>query len=334
VTANEDSYPDLYWAIRGGGGSTFGVVTSAIIAVHPKMPVTTLTYSISNRDPKTNATFWAGVREFYKTFISNADTGQYVVYRLGCSLPGQPWNCTLTLLPHWANNMTTAQLKAHTAPYFAKLEALNITVNNPVWLEFPSIVAARDYSFREGQTAGSMAGLTHTASRLFPRKNWEDPALFNSTFAAIKYTMEVTSGHMQAFNIKAAKHPALNQTNAAHPAWRDTINFAMLGNAWGIENATTQTIAMNSKELVEWMQPWRDASPGAGSYLNEGDINEPDFQQAFYGDNYAHLYALKQKYDPTGTFYAVTAVGSEDWYTTDQIPYYPTTNGRLCRKKK
>jgi hypothetical protein len=23
VTANEDSYPDLYWALRGGGGSKF-----------------------------------------------------------------------------------------------------------------------------------------------------------------------------------------------------------------------------------------------------------------------------------------------------------------------
>ena len=100
-----------------------------------------------------------------------------------------------------------------------------------------------------------------------------------------------------------------------------------------LDDRVNQLVTHN-KQLVDWMQPWRDASPGAGSYLNEGDINEPDFQKAFYGDNYDQLYALKQKYDPTGTFYAITAVGSEDWYTTDQIPYYPTTNGRLCRKKK
>ena len=44
----------------------------------------------------------------------------------------------------------------------------------------------------------------------------------------------------------------------------------------------------------------RDA--GAGSYLNEGDINEPAFQQAFYGDKYERLYKIKQTYDPTGRF--------------------------------
>lgn len=25
VTTNEDSYPDLYWALRGGGGSMFSI---------------------------------------------------------------------------------------------------------------------------------------------------------------------------------------------------------------------------------------------------------------------------------------------------------------------
>ena len=53
---------------------------------------------------------------------------------------------------------------------------------------------------------------------------------------------------------------------------------------------------------------------------------------AFYGDSkYPRLYALKNKLDPYGLFYAPTAVGSEDWYVTDQIEWLPTQNGRLCR---
>jgi hypothetical protein len=80
------------------------------------------------------------------------------------------------------------------------------------------------------------------------------------------------------------------------------------------------------------MVKWRAVSPGAGAYFSEADINEPNFQQAFYGSYYPQLYALKQQLDPYGLFYARTAVGSEDWYVTEQIPYLPTQNGRLCRK--
>jgi hypothetical protein len=34
VTANEDQHPDLFWAVRGGGGN-FGVITSFVFKLHP-----------------------------------------------------------------------------------------------------------------------------------------------------------------------------------------------------------------------------------------------------------------------------------------------------------
>ena len=195
VTANADSNSDLYWAIRGGGGSTFGVVTSAVIAAYPRIPVATLTYSLTNRSPNTTDAFWAAIRAFFETHISNADAGQYVIYRLACNSPAQSWNCTLSLIPHWANNATVAELQAHMAPFFAKVNALGVPIVNPVWAQHASVLAAWSSFFGgEGQAAGSVAGTTHTATRLFPRRNFADPALFNTTFATIRQTMETGNG--------------------------------------------------------------------------------------------------------------------------------------------
>jgi len=40
VTANLFSNPDLFWALRGGGGPSFGILTSVTYKTHPAEPVT------------------------------------------------------------------------------------------------------------------------------------------------------------------------------------------------------------------------------------------------------------------------------------------------------
>lgn len=66
-----------------------------------------------------------------------------------------------------------------------------------------------------------------------------------------------------------------------------------------------------------------DLTPGGGAYLNEGNFRQPDFQDAFYGENFDALLAIKDKYDPDGLLYGLTAVGSERWASKP--------DGRLCR---
>lgn len=62
------------------------------------------------------------------------------------------------------------------------------------------------------------------------------------------------------------------------------------------------------------------------AYLNEADFQLPNFQDTLYGDNYLKLPSIKHKYDPTGLFYARTAVGSEGWMEQ--------SDGRLCKVAK
>jgi FAD/FMN-containing dehydrogenase len=59
------------------------------------------------------------------------------------------------------------------------------------------------------------------------------------------------------------------------------------------------------------MQSLRDATPDAGSYVNETDYFEPDWQHAFWGDNYPKLLAIKRAYDPRGLLLCHHCVGSE-----------------------
>jgi hypothetical protein len=53
--------------------------------------------------------------------------------------------------------------------------------------------------------------------------------------------------------------------------------------------------------------------PRAASYVWETDYFEPNWQDSFWGDNYARLKRVKQKYDPDGLFFLHHGVGSEDW---------------------
>ena len=64
VTANADEHPDLFWALRGGGGN-FGVVTSFLFRLHHVETVIG------------GPTFWpldqaAEVMRWYRTFITEA----------------------------------------------------------------------------------------------------------------------------------------------------------------------------------------------------------------------------------------------------------------------
>jgi len=114
--------------------------------------------------------------------------------------------------------------------------------------------------------------------------------------------------------------------NAVLANWRDTIVHFYVVHQWNWTIPWADNVAVET-EITESVVPMLEAvSPGSGAYMNEADPHQPDFQQVFYGSNYAKLRALKKKYDPNDLFYATTAVGSEAWAVQ--------SNGGLCRTGK
>ncbi|ORX99202.1 hypothetical protein BCR34DRAFT_495535, partial [Clohesyomyces aquaticus] len=339
--ADMEENTDLFWAIRGGGGSTFGVVTSYVLKAYPTMPVSAsvfhfqtgpLTGDLSNTVSVSEESFWKGVNVYFSYMV-----------RI-CDAKGIGWNY-ISPIPQsngtrvfkFRNQITLPGFQANeakefVAPLIRDLNAVGVNLTNPTPI-FAANVARHNYS-PAGGSGGAVSG-SRFGSRLFPRTSLEkaNSTAFLKTMAAIRSFVEDGgySFHSVDFTptFKIAGYPGTN--SAANPAFRKGILHAtgFDTESSGPEVPPAQQIA-DHKRLNGYLDKWRAASPGAGAYGNEADVEEPDFQQSFYGYNYGKLLLIKKKIDPWGLFYATTGVGSEAWKVQD-TQGLPTQQGRLCR---
>ena len=83
------------------------------------------------------------------------------------------------------------------------------------------------------------------------------------------------------------------------------------------------TLLAIQNKMTGYVEQLKSITPGSGCYINEGDFLDPEWKTTFYGPNYNRLRSIKAKYDPDDAFYAVTAVGADEWTLGE--------GGRLCR---
>lgn len=77
VTANACTHPDLFWALRGGGGGTFAVVLSATMRTFPSVHHVALgRLEINARDPTGDITPWRNANAYFHSQLGMiADVG-------------------------------------------------------------------------------------------------------------------------------------------------------------------------------------------------------------------------------------------------------------------
>lgn len=344
VIANEEENTDLFFALRGGGPSTYGVVVSVTVKAYPPITLTTSTLSIAcNPPPETNARaplapitpstnivnstsrFWEAIGIFfrYKQFIvDHGGVDWDYLYPLGNGSFSYRVRVTYP-------NTTTAQAAALLQPLYDAFQLAgfsSFTLNRAELVPTP-------YSSSGSQPPPS-SGLSaqRYRSRLFPRANWADDALFSATMAAIRHSIEVGGYTFHGLALGASHSVAgwPGRTAAVNPAWRNAVLHAILATQQPAR-LSAQAARDEEARIQGFMQGWRDVSPGAGAYLSEGDPGEPEWQRSFYGAHYERLLAIKREVDPWGVFWATTTVGSEAWEVRSQDGYPGSQNGRLCR---
>jgi hypothetical protein len=168
-------------------------------------------------------------------------------------------------------------------------------------------------------TSGDVLG-----SRFLPASALADPKLFsialqNLTAPASNGGPGIVQGLFIANSNRRGTDISMNT------AWRDAVlHFIVTAGFpdWYNFTAAKPTLDRLTYDRVGILKP---SAPNTGSYLNEGDAYDPNWQFDFFGLNYARLREIKTKYDPNSTLWCLACVGNEDWVEVEQ------QSGILCK---
>jgi FAD/FMN-containing dehydrogenase len=78
VIANADENPDLFWALKGGGPSTFAVVVSITVKTFPEVPVAGTIININSTHTNDTKVFNRGFTIFHNLANHYVEHGMFV----------------------------------------------------------------------------------------------------------------------------------------------------------------------------------------------------------------------------------------------------------------
>ncbi|KAI4650735.1 hypothetical protein J4E93_003092 [Alternaria ventricosa] len=326
VTVTPEVNGDLYWAMLGGGGGTFGVITSAVVKVHRKVPVTTSSWSIMTSESVTAEKFREAFRFFFDNIPVYNRAQTYSWFNVMKLAPGAyRWS----MGPFFATDKTIEEYETLIKPFYEKCAALGIELNaNTTY--YDSFYPAYQATFGGlNYHIGDANGIS--ANRLVTSDNWKTSGIRDKTFAAIQNVVE--NDAMVAMYHQRPADQENRDINSVNPAFRNEEIQMVIINSVAEETAAGWQATVE-KITTQVMAPLREITPTGGAYGNEADIAEPNWQQSFWGSNYPRLQQIKKKHDPDMLFYVHHGVGTEGWAIDDNGIIgagVQSTDGPLCR---
>ena len=333
---NSAREPDLFWALKGGGGGTFGVVTRLTLATHP-LPQTfgSVRWTLHARSDEAYRRLLARFISVYATTFFNPHWGERAFVRpdnrfeIDMAFQGlteedaraawQPLiefaranaadyegqdSFTTRAIP--ARSLWSAELYRHFAPWAVTFDARPGAS--------PTDFCWRGDSYQAGAFWDAFTSAWQPASLLEPQNQ---ARLLDAWFAASRHwQVEI------AFNkgLAGATAEAIESTRntAMNPDVLDAFALAIIasyGSAASSGFAAPEFAAAGARRarVQAAMTALRAAAPDTGAYVNECDYFQVDWQRAFWGRNHPRLADIKRRYDPDGLFFVHHGVGSDAW---------------------
>ncbi|EMC94258.1 hypothetical protein BAUCODRAFT_36730 [Baudoinia panamericana UAMH 10762] len=321
VTANRCQNQDIFYALRGGGGSTFGVNMEMTTTAHPQVTLQVAYIRFLSADINS-------INKFISLCVMNADKwategwGGYIA-------PGAQSvfaSGMILMTPKLNHSAAVASMKPIT-DYVASLG--NVPLNNEVDTSPSFYQAYNTYILPNEEKVGLGLAL---GSRLLPRDLFTTTAGQQKVTTALQQVAQMVSvlgatntnpdlraiayGGPLQFLVTAPSSYPNNDTvpSSITPAWRSAIWHTIAGP--GIpNNANAATFASAFKTAHDAATVLRNLAPNSGAYQNEADVYEPDPATTFWGtDNYNRLLSIKKQLDPNNILTCWDCIG---WDSTD-----------------
>lgn len=280
VRASEDENPDLFWALRGGGGN-FGIVTSFKFRLHP---VDTI-YGGLIFYPVEDA---AETMAFYRDFIQNAprEISAFYSFHIGPPAP---------FIPEEFQGMPmTAIAACYTGPMERAEQVVKplreagkvlIDVLHP--MPYPALQSAFDGLYPPGLQHYWKAHNVHELS---------DEAI--QVHAAHGPTLPSLSTTMHFYPLNGAIQDV--DPSATAFSYRDALANTNIAGVWPDPSEAER------ERHVGWVREYWDALlpySAQGTYVNFMTDEGDERIRAAYRDNYPRLVEVKRKWDPENVFH-------------------------------
>jgi FAD/FMN-containing dehydrogenase len=332
-TVNACTDPDLFWAIKGGGGGSWGVITRLTLRTHELPEYFGAAWgTIRAHSDEAFRRLIARFFDFYSASLFNPHWGEQVAIGSGNTLK-------LSMVSQGLDRQQAQQLWQ---PFFAWVNAApqDFTVTHEFgtgamkaqhWWEpagthrmvqDPRAGAPAYHAWWQGDQEQVGAYLHGFDSQWLPAALLQEPQrphLVEALFAGSRHKeIELHFNKGLAGAPPAVIAAALD--TATNPQVTEAFALAIIADGEGAAYPGLARPAMDlaaahqdARAIDRATAQLRRIAPLPGSYVSESNYFNAHWSRAFWGKHYRRLRVIKAKYDPDGLFFVHHGVGSEEW---------------------